>query len=94
MNIVTGEFVENTGADSSNNVNSSQTYLEQDKETYFRTNTKATSYIRLQRKHNRSIWNIQQNKRKYKTASIQCEKRKTISTFKFTRYENWKQHNR
>ena len=34
MNIVTGEFVENTGADSSNNVNSSQTYLEQDKETY------------------------------------------------------------
>ena len=31
MNIVTGEFVENTGADSSNNVNSSQTYLEQDK---------------------------------------------------------------
>ena len=34
MNIVTGEFVKNTGADSSNNVNSSQTYLEQDKETY------------------------------------------------------------
>ena len=34
INIATGENVENTSANSSNNANSSQNYLEQDKETY------------------------------------------------------------